>query len=306
MRAAVCKQYGPPEVLEIKSVPFPDCKSNEILIKIMATSVNSGDTKIRSLAGKGFLKLIMQLVLGFYKPRKSILGTVYAGIVIETGKNTGKFRVGERVFGLTGFKFGTYAQYISVKENSVVTQIPINASFEEAAALPFGWHTAIYFLKKAGIEKLNQPKVLIYGATGSVGTAAVQFAQCFKANITVVCSSEGKKMMHDMGVNDIICYDQQDFTKSSQKKFDIIFDAVGKTCKSVCKPIINKGGSFVTVGGLDVAAEVLAQLDLIKNLFEEGKCKAIIDKSYPFSNIVDAHRYVDTGRKKGNVVVKIA
>lgn len=304
MKAALCKHYGPPEVLQLKEVAKPICKDNEILVRIMAASVNSGDVKVRALAVSGFLKVVMRLALGIFRPRHPILGTVYAGIVEENGKKANQFTIGEKVFGITGFKFGTYAEYIAVREKSIVTQIPAYASFEEAASLPFGWHTAIYFLKKAGIEKRMKPKVLIYGATGSVGIAAIQFANNFDAELTVVCSNEGKVLMENMGIDNVIYYDLQDFTQTSQT-FDIIFDAVGKTSKPICKHLLNKGGSFVTVGGLDMATGQIAHLKLIRQLWEKGKCSAIIDRIYPFTEIVAAHAYVDTGRKKGDVVLTI-
>ncbi|KQC02843.1 NADPH:quinone reductase [Pedobacter sp. Hv1] len=302
MKAAICSQYGPPEVLQLQEVAMPLCKDNEILVKIMATAVNSGDVRVRGLVVSGFLKIVMRLVLGFFKPRRPILGTVYAGIVVETGKNISQFKVDEKVFGITGFKFGTYAEYISVNEKSIVTHMPINASFEAAASLPFGWHTAIHFLERAGIENVKKPKVLIYGSTGSVGVAAVQLANYFNVALTVVCSSEGRELMRNLGVDNVICYDLQDFTQTPQK-FDIIFDAVGKTSKPVCKHLLNTGGNFVTVGGLDMATEKVIHLQFIRQLFEKRKCRAIIDRVYPFSDIVAAHAYVDAGRKKGDVVV---
>lgn len=304
MKAAVCNRYGPPGVLQLQEVAKPVCKDNEIIVRIMATSVNTGDVRVRSLAVKGFLRIIMRLVLGFYKPRRPILGTVYAGMVEEVGEKVTQFKTGENVFGITGFRFGTYAEYISVNKKSIVTPMPAHASFEEAASLPFGWHTALYFLKKAGIQKREKPKVLIYGATGSVGVAAVQIAKYFDTVPTVVCSSKGKQLMENLGVYDIICYDRQDFTQTTQK-FDIIFDAVGKIAKPVCKHMLTEGGCFVTVGGLDVAKEKIAHLQFIRQVFEEGKCRAVIDRVYPFSDIVAAHAYVDTGRKKGDVVVTI-
>jgi len=305
MKAAICRQYGSPEVLQIQEVDKPVCKNNEILIKIMAASVNSGDVRVRGLAVNGFLKLIMRSALGFFKPRKSILGTVYAGIVEETGKNTNQFNKGDKVFGITGFKFGAYAEYISIKEKSVVATMPINASFEEAAALPFGWHTAIYFFEKSGIKAYKKPAILVYGSTGSVGIAAVQLAQYFDAELTAVCSSAGKSLMESLNVKNVIFYDRQDFTKN-RKKFDFIFDAAGKITKRECKKLLNPSGRFITVGGLDMATEKLAHLQLVKQLFEKGKCKAVVDKQYPFREIIVANRYVDSGRKKGDVVMLLA
>jgi NADPH:quinone reductase-like Zn-dependent oxidoreductase len=304
MIAAVCKRYGPPEVLQIQEVTKPICKDNEILVKILAASVNSGDVRVRGLAVSGILKVIMRFVLGFFGPRYSVLGIVFAGVVEEKGDKTNRFAIGEKVFGITGFKFGTHAQYVSVRESSIMTEMPVNATFEEAASLPFGWHTAIYFLKKAGIESRKRPKVLIYGATGSVGLAAIQLAQYFDSELTAVCSSRGSEAMMFLSVNDVIYYDLHDFTQTSQT-FDIIFDAVGKTSKSFCKHLLEKGGTFVTVAGLDTATPEIAHLDLIRQLWEAGMCRAIIDRVYPLTEIVAAHAYVDTGRKKGDVVLTI-
>lgn len=304
MKAALCSDYGPPEVLQLQTVDIPIVKDNEVLVRIMAASVNSADVRVRGLVVNVFLKLIMQLALGFFRPRQPILGTVYAGVIVKKGKNANRFGIGEKVFGIRGLKFGAYAEYVSVGEKSIISQMPIHASFEEAASLPFGWHTAIYFLEKAGINERNKPKVLIYGATGSVGVAAIQWVCNFEAELTAVCSSEGKSLIETMGVNNVIVYDLEDFTQTTHK-FDIIFDAVGKTSKSVCKHLLKKGGSFVSVGGLDMATAQVAHLKLIRHLWEKGKCSAIIDRIYPLTEIVAAHTYVDTGRKKGDVVVSI-
>lgn len=302
MKAAFCLKYGPPEVLQIREIAKPVCSSNKVLVKVMATSVNSGDVRVRALAVTAFLKPIMRLVLGFSKPRNPILGNVFSGVIEQVGPQVKKFKPGEKVFGITGLKFGTYAEYVCIKENSVIAAMPVNASFEEAAALPFGWHTAIYFLRKAKIERSKKQKVLIYGSTGSVGAAATQLAKYYDAVITTVCSSKGKDFMERLGVEDVICYDQQDFTKTT-RRYDIIFDAVGKTSRRKCRHLLKRGGRFVTVGGLDMASENEEQLSFIQHLFEQVRCKATIDRIYPFNEIVAAHRYVDSGHKKGNVVV---
>lgn len=302
MKGIICTSYGPPEVLQVKEVPKPSFKNNEILVKIMATSVNSADARVRGLAVNGFLKILMRLVLGFSKPRKSILGTIYSGIVEQVGKDVSEFKVGDEVFGMTGYQFGTYAEYISVAANSNVILKPQNASFEEAAALPFGGQTAIYFLEKAKIAEKKNPKVLIYGATGSVGVAAIQIAQHYDSDITAVCSSRGLEVVKNLGIKDVILYDQEDFTTTS-KKYDIILDAVGKTSKQQCKKLLEKGGIYKTVGGLDAADENRRQLKILKALFEKGSYKAVIDKIYSMTQIVEAHRYVDSERKKGNVIL---
>ena len=227
MKAVICTQYGLPEVLKIREVPKPTPKDNQILVKIVATAVNSGDVRLRSLDVKGLMKVIMRLVVGISKPRKPILGNVFSGIVETVGDKVSKFKVGDKVFGMTGFNFGTYAEYIAVNQNSNVIEMPKNANFEEAAAIIFGGQTAIHFLGKAKVAQKLNPKVLIIGATGSVGTAAIQIAQHHHANITAVCSSSGHNLVSELGVKNIIHYDQEDFRKIKDR-FDIIFDAVGK------------------------------------------------------------------------------
>ncbi|MFX0557502.1 NAD(P)-dependent alcohol dehydrogenase [Maribacter sp. CXY002] len=305
MRAVICTGYGPPEVLQIKEVPKPIPKEDELLINIRATAINSGDVRIRGLKGNRFLRLIIRLIFGFTKPRRPILGTVFSGVVAQVGNKVSKFNVGDEVFGMAGMKFGTYAEYLVMNQNGKVILMPENASFEEAAAIPFGGQTAIYFLKKAGIAKKLNPEILIIGATGSVGTAAIQIAKHYKADITVVCSSKGTDLVKSLGVSKVILYDKEDFTEHTSK-FDIVFDAVGKTSKKQCKKLLKKDGVYSTVGGMDVASETIPQLELLKELFEKGAYDATIDKVYPMDKVVDAHRYVDTERKKGNVVLKIS
>lgn len=306
MKAVVCTRYGSPEVLKVVEVKKPIPKDNEVLIRIIASAVNSADVKVRSLNVSGFLKIIMHFVLGFHKPRKSVLGNVFSGIVEQVGKNVKDFSRGDEVYGLTGLKFGAHAEYIALSEKGAVFKKPVNATFEEAAAILFGGETAIYFLEeKAKISERVNPKVLIYGATGSVGIAAIQIAKHFDAQITAVCSKRGQNIVKELGVDNVILYDEEDFTKVTGKQ-DIVFDAVGKTTKKQCAPLLNNKGCYVTVGGLDSAVERKEQLELLRKLFEAGKHKAMIDKTYSIDEIVEAHRYVDTGRKKGNVVLRIA
>ena len=303
MKAVICTKYGNPEVLQLQEVSNPTHNDSQILVKIVATTVNSADVRVRSLDVKGFLKVVMRLVLGISRPRKPILGTVFSGVVESIGGKVSKFKVGDKVFGMTGFKFGTYAEYIAVNQNGNVIEMPANATYEEAAAIIFGGQTAIYFLDKAKIaEKLN-PKILIIGATGSVGTSAIQIARHYKADITAVCSSEGRKLVSELGVNSIIIYDKEDFTKQTEK-FDIIFDAVGKFNKKQCEILLNKNGIYKSVNSVS-ASETIQQLQLLKELFEKGAFKAVIDKTFQMDEIIEAHRYVDTGRKKGNIVLII-
>ncbi len=304
MKAAVCPAYGPPEVLKITELPKPVLRPNEVLIKIMATAVNSGDVRTRGLAVKGVLKLVMRLVLGIRKPRKQVLGVVLSGVVEQVGQDVKNFQPKDEVMGSTGMKFGCNAEYIALHENGLVVPKPKNASFEEAAAIIFGGMSAIYFLKKAGIASKPAQKVLIYGATGSVGVAAVEIARHHKAQVTAVCSAQGVELVKKLGADAIIIYTEQDFTKLDQQ-FDIVFDAVGKTSKKQCKPLLAKNGKFVTVGGLDVAKETKEQLTQLQQLYENGEIHAHIDRSYTLDDIAEAHCYVDTGKKKGNVVVTI-
>lgn len=305
MRAVICTKYGLPDVLKIKLVDKPTFNPNELFIKVMASSVNSGDVRVRGLDANFFLKIAMRIIFGFKRPRKSILGTVYSGIIEQIGSQVKDFKVGDEVYGLTGFNFGTYAEYITVKENSVITKKPFNATFEEAAAIPFGAQTAIYFFDQTDLSKKTHLKVLIYGSTGAVGTSAIQIAKYYNAEVTAVCSDYNKEFVLGLGADKVIFYNKEDFTKSDQK-YDIILDAVGKISKKACSSLLNFNGKFLTVGGLEYASESREQLDFLRKLFEDYKYNATIDKIYSLDEIVEAHKYVDTGRKKGNVVIKIA
>lgn len=302
MKAVHCTKYGNPEVLKIVEVDKPIPKDYEVLVRVIASAVNSGDVRVRGLVVKGFMKFIMRIVLGFNKPRKPILGTVYSGVIGQIGGKVKKFNIGDKVYGLTGFQFGTYAEYVSINENGIIHIKPENATHEESAAILFGGQTAIYFLDR--IKKKSNQKILIIGATGAVGTAAIQIAKIYKADITAVCSTSGEELVKNLGVSHIILYDKEDFTYHNGK-YDIVFDAVGQTSKKQCSQLLADGGIYKTVGGLETATETKEQLVLLKSWFEEGIYNAVIDRVYPLNSIVEAHAYVDTGRKKGNVVLKI-
>lgn len=302
MKVVYCTQYGSPEVLQLREITKPTPKANQILVKIVATTVNSGDVRIRKFDVQGWIRLVMRLVLGISKPRKPILGNVYSGVVETVGKKVSKFKAGDKVFGMTGFNFGTNAEYIAVNQNSIVLELPKNASFEEAAAIVFGGHTAIYFLERARIKEASGKKVLIIGATGAVGTAAIQLANYYQTDITAVCSSMGKQLVEELGVTKTILYDKEDFCKRVDK-YDIIFDALGATSKKQCKKLLNKNGTYKNVNSF--ASESIHQLELLKELFEKGAIKAVIDRSFRMDQIKDAHAYVESGRKKGNVILKI-
>jgi NADPH:quinone reductase-like Zn-dependent oxidoreductase len=304
MKAVIFEKYGPPEVLKIKEVGKPAPKANEVLIKIMATAVNSADIRVRGLAVDGFMRVVMRAVLGFRGPRKKILGVVLAGIVEEVGEGVTEFKKGDNVFAATGFRFGAYAEYTTLSAKGSIAAMPKKASFEQAAALPFGGNTALYFLQKAGIGAKPKQKVLIYGSSGAVGTGAVQIAKHFGAEVTAVCSQDGVKLAKSLGADYIIVYTREDFTKSG-KQYDIIFDAIGKTNKKTCAKLLAPEGTYVTVGGLDVASEKKEQLQLLAKLYDKGEYKAVIDKTFPLEKIVEAHTYADAWKKKGNIVITV-
>lgn len=302
MKAAICTKYGGPEVIQIQMVEKPSPKNDEVLVKIVATTINSGDVSVRALKTTGLKKIVMKFIFGFSKPRKPILGTVFSGIIEEVGSNVKKFNVGDEVFGITGFKFGTHAEYLTISDKKLITKKPTNATFIEAASIIFGGQTAIYFLQKAKIQTRQNCKILIIGAAGSVGSAAVQIAQNYKSEITAVCHSNDEKSVKAFKVDHIIFYNQENFTKS-KLSFDIIFDASGKFSKKQCTSLLRNGGVFKTVGGIEYAKETMQQLIMLRELYEEGKYKAVIDKVYLFDEIIEAHKHLDSGRKKGNTVI---
>lgn len=305
MKAAVCTAYGAPEVIQIKQIAQPQAGKNQLLIRVKASAVNSGDVKVRGLKVNLFLRIAMRLIFGWRKPRKSVLGVVYSGVVEQTGEGVGEFQAGDEVFGLTGMNFGAHAEYMVQKHNSVVVKKPRNASFEEAAALLFGAQTAIFFLSKTKLFTQKDLKVLVYGASGAVGTAAVQLAKHYSAKVTAVCSDRNAAFVSELGADRVIAYNQHNI-QNLDAQFDVVFDAVGFLKKKDCRHLLGKNGQFYSVAGPNYAREDRSQLELVKHLFEAGRYKAIIDRVYPLDAIVEAHRYVDSGRKRGNVVLSIS
>lgn len=302
MRAIVCTKYGSPDVLELQEIQKPVPRDHEILIKIHATTVTSGDCRIRSFKSPPLFWIPMRIVLGFTKPRNPVLGVELAGVVEEIGKNVKRFTIGDEVYALSGMRCGAHAEYICMSECAIVAIKPANASYEEAAAIPFGGTTALHFFRKGKLQKGQ--KVLIYGASGSVGTAAVQLAKYFGAEVTGACSGGNVELVKSLGADHVIDYTKEDFT-SSQKRYDIIFDAVGKTTKSSCKKALTPNGQFLTVDGQGIAKVRTEDMDFLRELVEKGHIKAVIDRRYPLQQIPEAHRYVETGRKKGNVVITV-
>jgi len=306
MKAIVCTKYGAPEVLELKEVEKPKPKNNQVLIKIHASAVHSGDCRMRSLnlAGVPFLQRILaRLVLGITKPRKPILGLWLSGEIETTGKNVKLFQVGDKIYARTpDMQFGAYAQYICLSEKSIMALKPLNASYEETIAVPFGGLTALYFLRKCNIQ--SGQKVLIYGASGAVGSSAVQLARHFGAEVTGVCSTANLDLVKSLGAVKVIDYLKEDFTKKGNL-FDVIFDAVGKITYEESKKVLGLNGKYVSVTVSGHAKMNSGDLFYLKELVEAGKIKPVIDRCYPLEQMVEAHRYVDKGHKKGNVVITI-
>lgn len=303
MNAVICNEYGKPELLKMVEVPKPTPKDNEILVKIFATTVHIGDTRIRKAD-----PFLVRFVFGLFKPKKNlILGMEVSGEIEAIGKNVTSFKVGDKVFAYTGFKFGGYAEYICLPEksksftkNGLLALKPENLSFEEAAAVPGGGLTALKNLQKANICKGQ--KILINGASGSLGTFALQLAKYWGAEVTAVCSEKNFELVKSIGADKVIDYTKEDFTKSNEK-YDIVYDAVMKSTKAKCKNILKENGVFLNNSQLPKTEE--KDLLFLKDLIENNKIKPVIDRIYSMEQIVEAHEYVDKGHKKGNVVIKI-
>lgn len=306
MKAVVSSGYGDPEVLSVQDIPKPKCKSDEVLIQVMATSLNSGDVRIRSLdAGDGLkgiiAKIIVRLLVGINKPRR-VPGSVLAGTIVSVGSEVTKFKVGDEVFAMAGFSFGGFGEYCALPIKRAIALKPKKASFEEASTLPFGGNTSLYFLRKAGVSK--GMKVLIYGSSGAVGTSAVQVAKYLGAKVTAISGKDGMQLSKKLGAKKVFDYRTTDL-EALRMQFDAIFDAVGKISKEKVAHLLKENGSYVTVSGVDVAKEGAAGLELLAQMFDSGKLMATIDKTFTLDEIVEANHYVDSGRKKGSVVIQI-
>ncbi|WP_236972427.1 NAD(P)-dependent alcohol dehydrogenase [Membranihabitans marinus] len=304
MKAVIYKKYGPPKVLEMVDIPKPQPKDNEVLVKIYATTVTSGDVRLRSSNFPPLVWFPARLIFGLFKPKKEILGHEFSGIIEAIGKDVHKFKVGDEIFATpTMTNSGSYTEYISIpqdRKKGVLALKPKTLSFKEAAALPIGGMTALFLLNKANLGKGQQ--VLIYGGSGSVGSYAIQIAAKQDANVVAVCSTSNFDMVKSLGATRAIDYKKEDYT-TCEDKFDIVFDAVGKTSKSKAQKVLKQGGRFASVKSLTSLDQ--DHLNQLKEMAEMGKIKPYIDQTFSLSNIIEAHEYVDSGRKKGNVVVEI-
>lgn len=322
MKAVICTKYGSADVLQLAEVKKPVPKDNEVLIRIYATTVTTGDCEIRKFKMPIWLWLPARIGFGLRGPRRKILGQELAGEIEAVGKDVKQFKKCDHIFARTGFDLGAHAEYTCLSEDGVVVIKPTNMTFEEAAAIPMGGIEALHFLKQADIK--SGQKVLINGASGSIGTVAVQLAKYFGAEVTGVCSTRNLDMVRSIGADHVIDYTEEDFTKNGET-YDVIFDVVGKSPFSSSLKSLNKNGSYLLANpGLSqmirgrlvsmrsikkvitgTASENAEDLVFLKELIEAGKIKSVIDRCYPLEKTVEAHRYVDKGHKKGNVVITV-
>jgi len=305
VKAVICTRYGPPEVLRLAEVETPEPRPGQVRIRIRATAVTASDCFVRGLKMPFRYRLLLRLLFGWKAPRRPIFGMVLAGEIDSLGRNVSAFKVGDQVFGLTQRWFGTNAQYVCWPANGILTTRPANLTSQEAAALPYGGLIALFFIRRADIKAGQH--VLVYGASGAIGTAAVQLIRQRGARVTGVCSTANVQLVESLGASAVIDYTREDFTRGPER-YDVIFDAVGrrKSAQALvdAQRALTPGGKVTSVD--DAFPRLLpADIVVLKELAESGALKPIIDRTYPLEEMVEAHRYVDGGHKKGNVVVTV-
>ena len=303
MRAVVCTAYGPPEVLQLAEVPEPSPKDNEVLIKIFASAVTASDCIVRGFKVPSAFRIPMGLALGFSKPRNPILGMIAAGEVVSAGKGVKRFEAGNQVYTFSIRRFGTYAEYMCLPADAVIAPKPSNLTYEEAAAIPYGGLLALHYLRKGNIQ--SGQKVLIYGASGAVGTSAVQLARHFGAQVTGICSTANLELVRSLGADTVVDYTRED-PNNREERYHFVFDAVGrrKSSRFQGTKATAPNGKYISVDDGSPKLDVEG-LTFLTRLVEAGKLKPVIDRRYPLEQIVEAHRYVDQGHKKGNVVISV-
>jgi NADPH:quinone reductase-like Zn-dependent oxidoreductase len=319
MKAVVYKKYGPPEVAQLTDIPKPVPNDQEILIKVHASTVNRTDAGFRSAS-----YFISRFWTGLFSPKHQVLGCEFAGVVEAVGKNVSSFKIDDRVFGFNDKTCGGHGEYLTIAESDAVTHMPTNISFEEAATLTEGVHYALVDIKASNIQKGQQ--AMVYGATGAIGSAAVQLLKHFGVNATAVCNTKNVELVRSLGADTVIDYQTQDFTKT-QTKFDLIFDSVGKSSFGQCKPLLNAKGIYISTelgknaenvwlamitplfGGRKVLFPLPTitkeDVNFFKTLYEKGEFKPVIDRYYTLEQIVEAYKYVESGQKTGNVVIRV-
>jgi NADPH:quinone reductase-like Zn-dependent oxidoreductase len=323
MKAMLCRQYGPPEVLERGDVPKPVPRDDEVLIRVHATTVSVADTRCRAFRVPASFWIPARLALGVFRPRRSILGGELSGEVVEIGKGVTRFKLGDRVFAESLMRPGGYAEYTCLPESSALALMPSNMSYEEAATVPIGAAAALHFLRRAGVQ--SGQEVLVYGASGSVGTFAVQLAKYYGATVTAVCSGANFELVRSLGADVALDYTREDFAAKGNA-YDLVLVAVDRVAFADCLRALKPSGTYVNVTaplrsmGMHWAAltsdrKILTgarptttaeDLTFLKGLIEEGKLRSVIDRRFPLEQLVEAHRYVDQGHKKGGVVINVA
>jgi NADPH:quinone reductase-like Zn-dependent oxidoreductase len=305
VKAAICTGYGPPEVLQVRNVPDPRPGHNEVCIRLYATSVTASDCIVRGLKLRGRYRLFMRIAFGWRAPRKQIIGMIASGRIESVGRDVKSFQEGDEVFGMDGFRAGCYAEKVCWPATADLAARPANLTFEEAAALPYGGLLASYFLRRLNVG--SGQKVLVYGASGAIGTSAVQLARHLGAEVTGVCSAANLELVRSLGATTVIDYTKDDFTTGGEK-YDVVFDAVGR--RKSTQAMANSS-AVLAPGGVSMSVDdsfprsKRSDLVRLKELAESGDLRPVIDRRYPLDEIAEAHRYVDQGHKKGNVIVTL-